>query len=336
MNKKIELPIIEPLCGAYHNIGGGFCIIKDNPSIINWYLNEAVSLICNRKFLEGYTTPQLHIRLATCYENECLDKIPINAKYINGCANRIIRNLLDDGYYVYFRAVDDYYIEGKSWYGTRHFEHDGLITGYDQENKTFTIFAYDINWRYRQFKISQKSFEKARKKMYPNATNFRWFGLKPKKDEVMLEPKKVLQRLRDHLNSSFEKYPLDGKGNVYGIIAHDYIALYLDKILDGSIPYERIDWRIFRSFWDHKKLMYMRLKSVEKNLNLTDDISSKYESVLNKSNDLRMWYAAYCKKRRDSVLVSIRDELLKIGKQEETLLTAFVEKMQTVLESKGG
>ena len=58
----------------------------------------------------------------------------------------LIRSLIDNGYYVAFGGVDDYYMEGKSWYQEKHFDHDGLIVGYDQNDKTYTIYAYDQNW----------------------------------------------------------------------------------------------------------------------------------------------------------------------------------------------
>ena len=61
MNKRIELPLVEPIYSTYQYQGAGGAIIKNNPSIRNWYLNEAIILTCTTKFLTGFTTPEKEI-----------------------------------------------------------------------------------------------------------------------------------------------------------------------------------------------------------------------------------------------------------------------------------
>lgn len=327
MNKKVELSILDPICDTYHHIGGGQAVFKDNPSIINWYLNESISMFCNVKFLDGYTTPELYIKNAAYWENPHFDAVLLNAKFINGCTNRLIRNFLDAGYFVFFGEIDDYYIEGKTWYKTRHFSHDGLITGYDQSDKTFTIFAYDKDWKYRQFKISQKSFEKARKAMYSKASVFKWYGVKPKKHTVELDLRRILDNLRQDLDPMCTSYSMWGEEKVCGIVVHDYIVKYFNKILDGSIPYKRIDWRVLRALWDHKKLMLLRIQAIEKALNLSNDLSVQYTKILEKTNNMRLQYMTYCGKRRDSILVSIKNNILLIRESERKIISALIEIM---------
>ena len=62
MNKYVELPLVTPLYETYHNQGSATAIIANNPSIRNWYLNNAVNLVCNRKFLRGYTSPEVDVQ----------------------------------------------------------------------------------------------------------------------------------------------------------------------------------------------------------------------------------------------------------------------------------
>ena len=52
MKKKVELPLIEPVYSTYHYQGSGSAILKDNPSIRNWFLNEKMLLSCDKGFLE--------------------------------------------------------------------------------------------------------------------------------------------------------------------------------------------------------------------------------------------------------------------------------------------
>ena len=64
--KKIELPIIEPLYSTYHYQGIATAILSSNPSLRNWYLNQSMILTCNRKFLKGFTTPEIDIADSSC------------------------------------------------------------------------------------------------------------------------------------------------------------------------------------------------------------------------------------------------------------------------------
>ena len=60
MKKIVELPLIPPLYSTYHNALSSATAV-DNPSIRNWFLNQIMILSCNRKFLSGFTTPQISV-----------------------------------------------------------------------------------------------------------------------------------------------------------------------------------------------------------------------------------------------------------------------------------
>lgn len=331
MNKRVELPLIEPIYKTYHN-GLFSAVIKDNPSIRNYYLNEVFILTCNRKFLSGYTTPVIDIKGLAFSSNLHLEQKWIHTEFLEGCVNRVIRNFLDKGYYVYFNCVDDYYVEGKSNYKTRHFPHDGTICGYDQNDKTYCIYAYDTNWMYNKFWTTQKSFNKGRKVMREQGEYSLLCGIKPKDEIVEFDPKKVRDTLIEYLDSDMEKYPEDGEGNVFGIVVHDYIAKYVDKLFDESIPYSRIDSRVFRIIWEQKKFMLERLLRMEEELDIDDTIRKKYEPIVKDADHIRMLYASHTMRRRDGFLPVIKETLLKIKDAEKELLEEFLKKIEGKVE----
>ena len=123
--KTLELPLVEPLYSTYHNQGPGTAILAGNPSIRNWYLNQVMNLTCNRRFLSGYTTPEITVANSWWNANPYLDKIWYPLRFLEGHMHFVIRKLLDAGYYICFSGIDDYYVKGKSWYHERHFPHDG-------------------------------------------------------------------------------------------------------------------------------------------------------------------------------------------------------------------
>ena len=126
------------------------------------------------------------------------------------------------------------------------------------------------------------------------------------------------------MDSDIEKYPENSDEAVYGIVVHDYIAKYVGKLYDGSIPYEKMDHRVFRLIWEHKKVMLERIQCIENELSLNSDISKKYEAVVSEANTARMLYASHHMKRRDSVLPIIQKKLLALKEFEKELLTELL------------
>lgn len=328
MKKKIELPLVEPIYSTYHYQGPGTAILVNNPSIRNWYLNQVLVLTCTRKFLNGFTTPEISLEDSSWNANPYFDKKWYNMQFLKGHVHYVIRNLLDSGYYVCFNGIDDYYVEGKSWYHEKHFAHDGCICGYNQEDKTYCIYAYDQNWIYQKFWTTQKSFDAGRKAIFKKGQYNRICGIKPKGDQITFSSETALKKIVEYLDSTMEKYPKVSEGTVYGIVVHDYIAMYVEKLYDGSIPYEKTDRRVFRMIWEHKKAMQERIKLIESDLSLDHEISNVYKTVVREADNLRMLYASHHMKRRDTVLPIIQKKLLSLKKQESELLEALLQKPQ--------
>lgn len=318
--KRLELPLAKPLYSTYHHQGISTAILVDNPSIRNWYLNQVMILTCTRKFLNGFTTPEINIAESSWYSNPYLDKIQYNTQFLAGHTHFVIRKLLDSGYYVCFNKIDDYYVEGKSWYHERHFSHDGCICGYDQGNKTYCIYAYDKGWIYRKFWTTQKSFEAGRKAQHKNGEYGILFGIKSKTDAVAFMPEVALKKIAEYLDSDMKKYPETADGSVCGIVVHDYIAKYIGKLYDGSIPYEKMDRRIFRMIWEHKKVMLERIKLMEDALSLDHTLSAAYTLIVREADNCRMLYATHHIKQRNAVLPIIQKKLLNLKEKEKEIL----------------
>ena len=160
---KTILPLGEPFYSTYHFQGIIGAVSLSNPSIRNWYLSNSVSLTCERVFLYGFSSPHLNIVNSSWLDTPCFDKYIHPTRFIENHIHELIRTMLDSGYYVNFDGMDDYYLNGKSWYGKRHFCHDGLIYGYDLEKGTYHVYAYDSQWVYRGFEVPRESFERGRR-----------------------------------------------------------------------------------------------------------------------------------------------------------------------------
>lgn len=303
----------------------------ENPSLRNWYLNHAIHLSCTQRFLNGFTTPELNVVHSAWNDCPYFEQHWFSMKFLDGYVNPLIRNMLDNGYYVLFGGVDDYYIEGKSWYHERHVNHNGMICGYDQEKKTYALYAYDKSWVYRKFVTTQKSFDRARisseKQGYPGNV----FGVKPRKDVIEFDPILVIQNIREYLDVAKSADVLASSEKVFGNEVHKYLSQYVNKLHEGTIPYDRMDRRIFRLIWEHKKVMLERMEKLEEQLGMDSGVVQEYKEIVDLANTLRMLYASHHLKRRDSVLPFLRDQLLVIKDKEATLLQELLAQTEKVI-----
>lgn len=327
MNKKNKLPLAEPVFSTYHNYGSGGAIIASNPSIKNWYINNSVMLMCGKRFLTGYSSPQLQVRNTSYNAVRGIEKHHMSLKLLNRYRSTLIKRMIDEGYYVVFQGFDDYYIEGKSWYKTRHFAHDGMIYGYDDEKKIYNMFAYDKDWIYKEFEVPQRSFWKAQKSGMELCEDCALVAVKPKQDIIEVDLHHILFLLELYMDPEAGKQWLDMNNYAYGIEVHDYLCLYLNKLEDGSIPYEKIDWRVFRVLWEHKRVMLERIKTVEQLIGTDDSLSTEYSEVVKIADDSRLMYATYVMRRRDPLLQVLKSRLLKIKKIEEEFIPKLIDTM---------
>ncbi len=332
MDKVLELKLCAPLYSTFHVQGTGGAVMYNNPTIRNWYYNETVNLRCTRRFLNGYSSPELTVPKSLWNEIPHLEQRWYGMEFLKGYVNVVIRELLAQRYYVNFGGVDDYYVKGKSWYKKRHFNHDGLIHGYNQNDKTFRIYAYDESFIYRSFDTGQRHFNEGRKAMFDKGTYGYICGIKPKDEKVMIEPVRIYNGIKEYLNSSFDIFPMDEEGEVYGIVVLDYLIMYITMLLNGTVPYEKMDWRIFRLLWEHESVMKERIRLVSGMFRMHTSLAGNYTDIVKEADTIRILYASYHMKKRDHLLHTILEKLNFIRAEEERILTQFTELLGGVLK----
>lgn len=331
MAKSVALPFIVPNFATVQSSGAAELAMIGHPTAYNQILNQATSICCSRKFLSGFTTPQVSIPNILIKSYKFIERYAVSLRYTYSCCLDIIKAMLDEGMYIYYNRVDDFYLPGKSWYGTRHMHHDGIICGYDDNDETISIAAHDINWVYNLIRVPQKSFLEALSSSLQAKRYGNMIAYKIKENTVAeINEAEMLKHLREYLDSSFEKYPTDEEGEVLGTVVHDYLAMYIDKLKDGSIPYEKMDWRALRPIWEHKKCMLERIKAIEKKNGWTDELSLCYAPIVEKANRIRMMYAMYHKNHNDKLLDKIRDGLLDVAEKDKALVEEFIKKLEKV------
>lgn len=329
----MSLPFKCPNFAWSQSAGAAELAMIGHSTAYNQLLNQAIPLRCNRKFINGFTTPQVTVPNIYIQYYNFIERYGVNFRYVYDYCLDIIKAMLNDKMYIYYHAVDDFYLPGKSWYGTRHMHHDGVICGYDDNDETISIAAHDINWVYRLIRVPQRNFLEALRASlsmneYGNMTAYKV------RDNtfIQLNEKEMLKFLKEYIDSSFEKYPIDIDGEVRGVVVHDYLAMYMDKLKDGSIPYEKMDWRAVRPVWEHKKCMLDRIVAVEKKNSWGNELSELYTSVVDKANRIRMMYAMYHKNHNDKLLDKIHDGLLALAVSDREIVGEFTNRLEELVK----
>lgn len=328
---RVLLPYVEPMYSTYHWMASSGIPAKQNGTSDNWFYNNTVEWKCTRKFLQGFTSPEMSLHTGSIWSMPFLDKFGINTRFVRRCALELIKTMLDDGYYVAFSGVDDFYVKGKSWYREQHFNHDGLIIGYDDDNGTLAIAAYDQRWIFTVFNTPQECFMEGLQALCEKSSYGGIHAVKAKNEVQELNLRAIYEAVKGYLSSDIESYPLTDAGNANGIIVYDYICMYLDKLADGSIPYERRDRRIFRLIWEHKKCMLGRIRAVEEQCKWDASLSADYNEVVALADKIRFIYSKFVIKYSSKDLENIQVCLMKMKKRESWLLDMFADKLLTEL-----
>ena len=324
MKKKIELPLAQPVYSTNHGQAFSSAIFYGKDSIRNWYLNNSMVLSVNDQNVNGYFTPSVDICQSGIGDNPYIEHRQLLFTFLDGCVSRVIRNMLDKGYYVYFGAVDDYYMKGKDGYHTRHFMHDGMICGYDQNEMTYSVYAYDFHMRLGVFQTPQRCFEKARKSTEKMGMCGFITAMKSMSVNVEFDPYLIKTKISEHLDPKLVDNTIEDSHTAFGIITHKYMLKYIDLVYDTDPDLIFFDIKPFKMILEHKQIMLERIQKVEEFFGFDDSVSSAYSLVADKAKLLWSLALYYKNTRQKNKLRKMAELIEYIDSSEQELLTRLI------------
>ena len=324
---NIQLPYQTPIYSSLHYLACPGVAAKQNPTCDIWYDNCTVALNGYYKH-DSYPNNKpcfdLYLKEGSINHISILDRTSINTLFVKHCSINLIRNILQEGYYVYFNNVDDFYVEGKQGYQSYHFPHDGMISGIDDENKTLTLIAYDINGKFRPFITSQQSFEKGLLEglKAKNETDDLW-AMRANHTQYTLNVPAIIHAIQEYLNPLISTISQDiFKCTWYGIETYEGLISCFEKVRRKEVVLRH---PIMMLFWEHKKCMLHRLVQIETARNLDHQYSSEYQTIVSCLEGLRYLYLKYTMTLQDHILKSMQTKLRLLKSQEIEILSSFVQ-----------
>ena len=328
MPDTISLPFCVPWFAFTQGHAAPGLAMAGHPTAYNAVLNQCITLSCTRRFLQGYSSPQVFMPKSGIHSFDCLEKYGVTSRFGHPYFKEIIKQMLNEGFYIYFGGVDDYYLPGKSWYGTRHMAHDGVICGYDEADQTYSIAAYDINWVYNLIRIPQACFMEGLHACVQNEQYASIVAYRMKDIEVKLDEQMILKNIKEYIGLTVDRFSLENDGRVIGIAVQDFIVMYLDKLKDGSIPSDKMDWRSLRPIWEQKRCMVDRIRAIEEKRGWGPELSTQYVPLVEEANRVRMMYAMYHKNQKESLLDKMKSGILHFKDAEYEILQALIQRME--------
>ena len=205
-----------------------------------------------------------------------------------------------------------------------------MICGYDQNEKTYSIFAYNEKDHYTVFKTPQSGFEAGRRyvKKYGGGVVGALCAIRPLDIQYELEPSTIKDNLKEYLRFTFKHFTIETGEHGYGIAVHHYLILYLQRIIDGKLPKGYLDKRAFKMIFEHKAVMLECLQALENKLHWDTDLSEQYKEILKIAERLWLKYLYYEQTQRESVLRDMCDILSQIETDEEVILSQAVQRLE--------
>lgn len=333
MADAVSLPFFVPVFATVQGSIASSLALAKNETGYNAILNQCATVACKRRSLHDFSSYEIYVPglAPECFA--CLERYALSLRFAAPYAHELIKRMLREGYYVNYTLIDDFYIPGKSWYGERHLSHDGIICGYDDSDMTYSIAAYDSEWKFSLIRAPQESLMRGIESSMEMGEMGELIAVRMRDGRVELDIDMILKKVRGYMDSDLQKYPPEVNKKAQGAVIYDYLMKYMDALSDGSVSHDRMDWRALRPVWEHKRCMLDRIRAVESKLSMNDSISKDYEPLIALSDELRMMYAFYHRKPRVSALGRIRVGLSELKERELAILEKFVKETEERLKN---
>lgn len=316
---RIDLPFeYSPFFKTYQYLAFFFGILQGgNPNTLPWIYCNFI-FCCNTNF-------DCNDNILSYYKN-VISRTPLISLSSNISQDElisIIEDALINGYYIN-GLFDEYYIPAKKSYGCHHMMHDYIITGFDDQTKTFSSAGYTSNLTYQKFSIPYSDFYNSIIK----AKNF--------------EDSRTIQKLNINSNFDFKFNMIHFCNQLYNYIKQPIVVInepindchglcswkYLhDQILQARDKNKTIEIRNCRFLFEHCGLILSSINYLATtilNNPQTNQILSEYRIFFDNVKIMFNICLKYCVSSNDLLI----DKLLSMTKnlyyQEHSILTKLL------------
>lgn len=269
------LPINEPMITTYTQHAHLLSILGIYDFTYSWIFSNYIQLYINKDYKHNWSDfyfpfPYELRSVDTCkwIKSQKLDR-KITVKW-----SSIIDFVIDcvnSNNYVH-TMINYFYLPVSDRYNRKNLNHDILIYGYDLEEDILYVSDFFKNGVYNNEKISFSDFSLAYAK-YDQAINNDYLNEMiylyklNKQYDYKFNIKNITNSIKDYLTCNipeyWNNYNADNKeAIVFGMDIYSTLRNYINIVISKEESY--FDIRPFYLLYDHKKMMYLRLKFMNK------------------------------------------------------------------------
>ncbi len=336
---KKQIPVLEPPVTSYLFYMYPLSVIRPHMAFSPWICSNYLQLYhYNDRDLKFYVSPfspkggkkNSYFVVCPFLEIQSLEQSMITRRRDD--IIQFVMKSLDEDWHVQL-DVDYFHLPSTAPYKQFHYLHEVLVSGYDDNSKTFEISGYDRLWKYQKSTITFSDLFEAVIDKTANDSTY-------PADQLDESPKAFLYRtdhnrkcdidirqmyelLSDYLESAntAEKYRMlyvPQEDGLWGVSVYSYLIELLDQCrsLDTlTIP--------LRVLWEHKRIMAERIRYLEEHGYIDSGyrIFEEYSEVTRMANQVR-WLLLKClMKRKVSLVRKASDTLHDIAEREYRVLS---------------
>ncbi|MDE7274053.1 MAG: BtrH N-terminal domain-containing protein [Lachnospiraceae bacterium] len=235
-----------------------------------------------------------------------------------------LKERIDQNNYLLLYSVDEFYLPYTQYYMSRHYEHDAYIYGY--EDTDFFAMGY-LNDMLQTIRVKQVDIINAFFSSYlEDNTSFCTFKI----NENVYVKSDI-----DMILDSLEKYMCESRVDeikqlATGTGVYDVIDKYLEHFIDCHLSREKIDLKIFRTIWEHKKMLCVKFQ--EQHIIKHESQNSLYECERDALAIFRM-SLKFMKSGEEDILNSMRSGLKRLRTKEFDVIKGIINEIHLYLNT---
>ena len=316
-----QLPMRNPIVYCYTIYGFLFSIIerKDMP----WVYSHFIQIMYNEEW--HMSIFQDHIDL--------LNNCPFLDTYIykffgniNALINLII-NAIEDGYYLHI-FLDRYHIDPYRY--SEHHAHTAIITGYDKNDNTFTVYDNFDNGKFVGIKVDfisvAKAYLSSKTTCLDNLSNNTNIDYSFLQDINFVKYNKHVITTFDPINVGvlLRKYIEATSGCINFERNYCYGINIYKRITDEIVKKETSMVKDFHLLYEHKLLMSERVKYIASIYKISHDLITDTDRLCEKFLLLRNEYIKLYQYNNDKLRYNFINKLNKLKNIEVEIYTRLI------------
>lgn len=319
------LPISIPPAETYQQTAFLMGIIQNNENvqalIYNSYINVSIT---KDEFWEW----RFEFTNVACEDFRKRGVGEMDLFYLNNISKDkcvdFLKERIDQNNFLLMFKIDEYEISYSEHYHNKHFEHDTYIFGYN--DKIFYVMAY-TDGHLRLMGVKQEEIIESlyNHQHYFGNTHFCSFRIHHCAREV-IQLDEILSEINEYLKGYVE-----GNEKFFGVKTYNVIQEILSYTKESNGGIE-LSTKVFRSLWEHKKVMNIRNHYLGLKIEGLKQINSEIDTVVKTGHMIFMLTIKYNVKRDIFILDKISKYLQEMKEAEKRYLLQFQRIVEVFLE----